>query len=122
MKKIVILLILLTFIGLPLVAQVTFDEYERGFQVFADGVANALPFNSPIGLNWSDAYIGQFPRFGAGAFFQFGNAFSAASIALIVSSFVPAGKVASTSPVAGFFVSIILLPVDFVHFPFIYKL
>ena len=29
-------------------------------------IATSLPFNSTIGLTWSDAYIGQFPNFGLG--------------------------------------------------------
>ncbi|GAB4368719.1 MAG: hypothetical protein Kow009_05460 [Spirochaetales bacterium] len=33
--------------------------FKQGFQDFADDVASVLPMNSTIGLNWSDAYIGQ---------------------------------------------------------------
>jgi hypothetical protein len=38
---------------------------------FSESLAKSLPFNSTIGLNWSDAYIGKFlpsvpPHFGAG--------------------------------------------------------
>jgi len=33
---------------------------------FTNNLAGSLPFNSTIGLNWSDAYIGNFPRFGVG--------------------------------------------------------
>jgi len=40
---------------------------------FSDAIAKALPFNSTMGLNWSDAYIGQLigvpPHFGFGLSF-----------------------------------------------------
>ena len=29
-------------------------------------LAKALPYNTSVGLNWSDAFIGKFPRFGVG--------------------------------------------------------
>jgi hypothetical protein len=35
------------------------DDFKKGFQQFSDDVASVLPMNSTIGLNWSDAYIGQ---------------------------------------------------------------
>ncbi|AFG38773.1 hypothetical protein [Spirochaeta africana] len=42
----------------------------KGFEDFADEIANALPFNTMIGLQWSDAHIGQLmrvpPKFGIG--------------------------------------------------------
>jgi len=34
-------------------------DFKKGFQEFSDDVASVLPMNSTIGLNWSDAYIGQ---------------------------------------------------------------
>ncbi|MCX7786113.1 MAG: hypothetical protein N2442_00275 [Spirochaetes bacterium] len=43
-------------------AQSTVDlinDFKKGFQDFSDDVASVLPMNSTIGLNWSDAYIGQ---------------------------------------------------------------
>jgi hypothetical protein len=45
----------------------TFDQFQSAFKDFASGVASALPLDSSVGLNWSDAYIGQFPHFGIGA-------------------------------------------------------
>ena len=39
---------------------------QDSFQGFADGVAGSLPISASIGLNWSHAYIGQFPHFGVG--------------------------------------------------------
>jgi hypothetical protein len=65
MRKLWILAVLLVLLGLPATAQ-TFDEFETAFAAFATGVANALPFNSMVGLGWSDAYIGQLPHFGVG--------------------------------------------------------
>jgi hypothetical protein len=61
-------LILLCMLALPLSAQLeySYDDLVDNFQAFADGVATTLPFNALMGLNWSDAYIGNFPHFGAG--------------------------------------------------------
>jgi hypothetical protein len=36
------------------------DTYKSGIRDFADELAAVLPMNSLIGLNWNDAYIGQF--------------------------------------------------------------
>jgi len=45
-------------------------DIQAGAESLVDTLATALPFNSAIGLNWSDAYIGQLlgvpPRFGVG--------------------------------------------------------
>jgi hypothetical protein len=50
-------------------------DLKARVDVFSENIAKSLPFNSMIGLNWSDAHIGQFlgipPRFGAG--FTFGT-------------------------------------------------
>ena len=47
-----------------------FKELQDTMSDFTDNMAKSLPFNSTIGLNSSDAYIGQFlgmpPHFGAG--------------------------------------------------------
>jgi hypothetical protein len=60
-------LILLCILALPIAAQpYDYDDLVDNFQAFADGVATTLPFNALMGLNWSDAYIGNFPHFGAG--------------------------------------------------------
>lgn len=42
------------------------DTYQDAFDQFALGVANVLPMASTVGLQWSDAYIGQFPHLGFG--------------------------------------------------------
>jgi hypothetical protein len=52
-------------------AQFNFAQFQTAANDFATAVANSLPFNASIGLNWSDAYIGQLldvpPHFGVGA-------------------------------------------------------
>jgi hypothetical protein len=42
---------------------------QKQVGAFSDSLARSLPFNSTLGLNWSDAYIGKFPHFGAGGMF-----------------------------------------------------
>lgn len=69
MRRILILTIVaLLFAPAALMAQtdIDFADLEADIQAFADGVASSLPLNASVGLNWSDAYIGQFPHFGVG--------------------------------------------------------
>lgn len=40
--------------------------FQKGFETFAADMAATLSYNATIGNNWSDAYIGSFPRFGVG--------------------------------------------------------
>ena len=46
------------------------ENLKNAVNSFTNEMARAMPFNSTIGLNWSDAYIGQFlsvpPHFGIG--------------------------------------------------------
>ena len=46
-------------------------DLQAGADSFSKALGSALPFNSTLGLNWSDAYIGQLlavpPHFGVGA-------------------------------------------------------
>lgn len=45
------------------------DTFSKSFEDFSADFARSLPMNSTIGLNWSDAYIGQLlpiPSFGVG--------------------------------------------------------
>ncbi|MCL2184946.1 MAG: hypothetical protein FWB86_03705 [Treponema sp.] len=46
------------------------EDLKNAASDFSSNIAQALPFNSTMGLNWSDAYIGQLfgvpPRFGVG--------------------------------------------------------
>jgi hypothetical protein len=46
------------------------NDLQSKFDGFSAALAKSLPFNAGVGLNWSDAYIGQFfsapPHFGVG--------------------------------------------------------
>jgi len=67
--KILILLIILIFTVNP-VFSADLDTLQKGLDTLTDNMKKALPFNSTMGLNWSDGYIGQItdlpPRFGIG--------------------------------------------------------
>jgi hypothetical protein len=68
LKRLLLLaLVLVLALAMPLAAQ-TFDfgGITDSFGEFSDEVAGGLTFNSNIGLNWSDAYIGNLPHFGVG--------------------------------------------------------
>jgi hypothetical protein len=41
-------------------------DVEDSFKSFADETAQALPLAANMGLNWNDAYSGNFPHFGVG--------------------------------------------------------
>ena len=41
-------------------------DLQKTIGSFTDSMASSLPFNSTIGLNWSEAYIGRFPHLGIG--------------------------------------------------------
>lgn len=43
------------------------EDFQTGFNGFATALAPTLSYNATAGNNWSDAYIGNFPRFGVGA-------------------------------------------------------
>ncbi len=61
MKKLVLATLILSLLALPAFSQfTTLDDFKAGFKTFSDDMANVLPMNSAIGLNWSDPYIGQF--------------------------------------------------------------
>ena len=70
MKKLVLITLIISLFAIPVFSQTTLEEFKSGFQTFADDIAAVLPMNSTIGLNWSDAYIGQFlsipPNIGLG--------------------------------------------------------
>jgi hypothetical protein len=66
MKMRVVVIVLLVLISGSLTAQ-SYDTIRSSFDTFATDIAKILPFLGGIGLNWSDAYIGNFPHFGAGA-------------------------------------------------------
>ena len=67
MKKLLIVAALVLFVASGAFAQTyDFSTFQSVFQSFASGAASALPLETSVGLNWSDAYIGQFPHFGIG--------------------------------------------------------
>jgi len=67
--KILILLIISIWAVNPVFSE-TFENFQKGFDGFSEKAKKSLPFNSTMGLNWSDSYIGQItdipPRFGVG--------------------------------------------------------
>ncbi len=72
MKRLALVLVLV-LAGTSLFAQYnipSFSTFQGAVQSFASSVASALPLESSVGLNWSDAYIGQLlsapPHFGIG--------------------------------------------------------
>jgi len=71
-QKILALTTAVVLSAAPLVAQTnaTINDIQAGATALVDTLVTAIPFNSTIGLNWSDAYIGPFlaipPNFGAG--------------------------------------------------------
>ena len=67
MKKI-LTLITISLLAIGTVSAQTYDldDVEASFEEFADGVANALPAATNLGLNWNDAYVGSFPHMGLG--------------------------------------------------------
>ncbi|MDR1178486.1 MAG: hypothetical protein LBK64_06640 [Spirochaetaceae bacterium] len=73
-RKILVLALIFTLAAGALFAQVykPITDLQRGVDEFSSAMAKALPFNSTMGLNWSDAYIGQLigvpPHFGVGVF------------------------------------------------------
>ncbi len=71
MKKVLIIAVLIAVAAAGAFAQddltsTGYDVMRESLQVFTNGVANALPMASTIGLQWSDAFIGKFPHFGVG--------------------------------------------------------
>jgi hypothetical protein len=71
-KKKIIVVALIMVLGtlIPAFSQNFLGDLQDNTNKFADSLAKSLPFNSVIGLNWSDAYIGQLfgvpPHFGIG--------------------------------------------------------
>jgi len=64
-KPILIFLIMLMLAASQVFA-IDFSNLQSNVNSFAEDMSKALPFNSTIGLNWSDAYVGNFPSFGIG--------------------------------------------------------
>jgi len=71
-RMIVLLLVAAAVVVAPVAAQddFTLDTFKDSFDTFSTEFAKSVPMNSTIGLNWSDAYIGQLlavpPHFGVG--------------------------------------------------------
>ncbi len=69
MKRVLIVFAILLFAAAGLSAQITdYDKFGDAFEDFASEIATTLPSTAAVsGLNWSPAYIGEFPHFGVGA-------------------------------------------------------
>jgi len=69
LKKTILVIFVLILAAAP-VFSMDLAKLQENLGGFTDNMATALPFNSSIGLNWSDAYIGQLlavpPHFGIG--------------------------------------------------------
>ena len=68
-KTVLVCVVILFCATSPAFSQSTFkiDDLQENADKFIDSLAKSLPFNSTIGLNWSDAYIGKMPpHFGIG--------------------------------------------------------
>jgi hypothetical protein len=64
------LFLMMIFISASVFSQIPTDQLKTNIDEFSKDMASVLPFYSTIGLNWSDAYIGQInglpPHFGIG--------------------------------------------------------
>jgi hypothetical protein len=70
-KILILYMVILLLVAAPAFSQVPgLGDLEKTVNDFSKSLANSLPFNSTMGLNWSDSYIGQFlripPHFGIG--------------------------------------------------------
>jgi hypothetical protein len=50
-----------------IIGEANIGDFKKAIDDFTSALAYSLPFNSTIGLYWSDAYIKNFPHFGVGA-------------------------------------------------------
>jgi len=56
--------VILLLIAMPAFSEIPgLDDLKEKADVFTDSLARSLPFNSAMGLNWSDAYIGKLSLF-----------------------------------------------------------
>jgi hypothetical protein len=74
--KIAAITILLAFLLSSAAFSLELKELQDAAESFSDSLAESLPFNASLGLNWSDAYIGKLipsipPHFGVGGSFGF---------------------------------------------------
>ena len=66
MKRLLIGIVILVVFAASLLGQ-TLGEFQAAYGQFATAVSCTLAAAAATGLNWSPAYIGQFPHFGVGA-------------------------------------------------------
>ena len=70
MRRLVVFLCILLAASGAFAQSFAFSQFQSAFQDFAKSTASALPLDASVGLNWSDAYIGQLldvpPHFGIG--------------------------------------------------------
>jgi len=67
MKRVLIVFAILLFAAAGLSA-IPYDTFGDAFEDFASEISTTLPSTAAVaGLNWSPAYIGEFPHFGVGA-------------------------------------------------------
>jgi hypothetical protein len=66
MKKNLLVLLIIMMSGVYLAADTDYDSLQSSFEDFSSDLAEALPYASTTGLNWSEAYLGGFPHFGVG--------------------------------------------------------
>jgi hypothetical protein len=65
-KPLLFFLVMLMLAAQVNAIEINLNGLQSDIESFADDMFKALPFYSTIGLNWSDAYIGNFPSFGIG--------------------------------------------------------
>ena len=76
-KPLIIAAVLIAGINFSAFGQaVDLRDLQKGVASFSQDLSKSLPFNSSLGLNWSDAYIGKLipsvpPHFGVGGSFGF---------------------------------------------------
>jgi opacity protein-like surface antigen len=68
--KIILIILIIICTANPVFSQNKLEDLQTNMTLFTDSMAKSLPFNSTIGNNWSDVYIGQIidkpPHFGVG--------------------------------------------------------
>lgn len=66
MKRLIVVVVLVLASGVLFAQIPDIATFQSTIQGFANSVASALPLESSVGLNWSDANVGQFPHLGIG--------------------------------------------------------
>jgi hypothetical protein len=66
MKRLLIGIVVFVALTAGVWGQVSLTDFQTDFGEFATAVASTLASTATSGLNWSPAYIGQFPHFGVG--------------------------------------------------------